>query len=70
MKTKLHKLVKSYHTTVNHTEIVNFRNFDERLSAVDVCALKHFHLLVILYFCLNSRNSISGGKPQQHGKGL
>jgi len=35
METELHKLIKSYPTTVYHTDIVNFDNFDERLSAVD-----------------------------------
>ena len=35
MKTELQTLLKSYPTTVNHTDIVDFVNFDERLSAVD-----------------------------------
>ncbi|MBL0020192.1 MAG: hypothetical protein IPP17_28115 [Bacteroidetes bacterium] len=35
METELHKLIESYPTTVNHTDIVDFDNFDERLSAVD-----------------------------------
>ena len=35
MKNELHKLLESYPTTVNHTDIVDFANFDERLSAVD-----------------------------------
>src|SRR5690554_5102306 len=35
METELHKLIESYPTTVIHTEIVDFENFDERLSAVD-----------------------------------
>lgn len=35
METELQTLLKSYPTTVNHTDIVDFANFDERLSAVD-----------------------------------
>jgi hypothetical protein len=35
MKTERQTLLKSYPTTVNHTDIVDFANFDERLSAVD-----------------------------------
>lgn len=35
METELHKLLESYPTTVNHTNIVDLSNFDERLSAVD-----------------------------------
>lgn len=35
MDKELQKLLKSYPTTVNYTDIVNFANFDERLSAVD-----------------------------------
>jgi hypothetical protein len=39
METELHTLLKSYPTTVNHTEVVDFINFDERLSAVDCLAV-------------------------------
>jgi len=35
METELQTLFKSYPTTVNHRDIVDFANFDERLSAVD-----------------------------------
>jgi hypothetical protein len=35
MRTELQTLLKSYPTTVNHTDIVDFANFNERLSAVD-----------------------------------
>jgi len=35
METELHKLLGSYPTTINYTDIVDFDNFDERLSAVD-----------------------------------
>ena len=35
MKTELNKILESYPTTVNHTDIIDFDNFDERLSAVD-----------------------------------
>jgi hypothetical protein len=35
METELQTLIKSYPITVNHTDIVDFANFDERLSAVD-----------------------------------
>ena len=35
METVLHKLLESYPITVNHADIVDFDNFDERLSAVD-----------------------------------
>jgi len=34
-KTELQTLLKSYPTTVNHTDIIDFASFDERLSAVD-----------------------------------
>ncbi|MFY7936447.1 MAG: hypothetical protein ACOVOQ_03640 [Flavobacterium sp.] len=36
METELNKLLESYPTTVNHTDIIDFDNFDERLSAVDI----------------------------------
>ena len=35
MNTELQTLLKSYPTTVRHTDIVDFPSFDERLSAVD-----------------------------------
>ena len=35
METELNKILKVYPTTVNHTDIIDFVNFDERLSAVD-----------------------------------
>lgn len=35
MENHLHTLLSSYPTTVNHSDIVDFGNFDERLSAVD-----------------------------------
>jgi hypothetical protein len=35
METELNKILKSYPTTVNHTDIIDFDNFDERLSAID-----------------------------------
>ena len=35
METELNKILESYPTTVNHTDIFDFDNFDERLSAVD-----------------------------------
>ena len=35
MDKELQKLLKSYPTSVNYTDIVDFANFDERLSAVD-----------------------------------
>ena len=35
MRTELNKILESYPTTVNHTDIIDFDNFDERLSAVD-----------------------------------
>lgn len=35
METELQTLLKAYPITVNHTDIVDFANFDERLSAVD-----------------------------------
>ena len=39
MKTELHILLKSYPTTINPVDIVDFANFAERLSAVDCLAL-------------------------------
>jgi hypothetical protein len=35
METELHKLLESYPVTINHSEIINFDNFDERISAID-----------------------------------
>ncbi len=35
METELKKILESYPTTVNHTDIIDFDNFDERLSVVD-----------------------------------
>lgn len=35
MQIELNTFLASYPTTVNHTEIVDFANFDERLSAVN-----------------------------------
>lgn len=35
METELQTLLKSYPTIVNHTDIVDFANFEKRLSAVD-----------------------------------
>lgn len=35
MESQLHKLLDTYPTAVNHADIVDFSNFDERLSAVD-----------------------------------
>jgi len=35
MKTELQTILKSYPTIINHTDIVDFDDFDERLSAVD-----------------------------------
>lgn len=35
METELQILIKSYPTTVNNTDIVDFANFHERLSAVN-----------------------------------
>jgi len=35
METELQTLLKSYPTTVNHSDVVDFINFNERLSAVD-----------------------------------
>jgi len=34
-KNELQSLLNSYPTTVNHRDVVDFTNFDERLSAVD-----------------------------------
>ncbi|MDQ1088425.1 hypothetical protein [Siphonobacter sp. SORGH_AS_1065] len=35
METELNKILESYPTIVNYTDIIDFDNFDERLSAVD-----------------------------------
>ena len=35
MKTELQTLLNSYPTAVNHTDVVDFADFDERLSAID-----------------------------------
>ena len=39
-ETELNKILESYPTTVNHTDIIDFDNFDERLSFSGKFAVK------------------------------